>query len=597
MVSEAKTRSKPKPRATPKPKAKAAQVRSDWDSRPNPTFNQWTTVNLAEVFPGVAHPFDATWYHRWQTNCFRYMVRRLEIEDLVPLYEWPIPNFLAFWAGQCAASVGLTTAITSSYQVDGGSSVLEQFFTADTPGAYRATASADVARARRTRARYFHILGQVPRASAANRRRAQELADDVATLDLARLPEPELRRWLERVEVLAQHTFFHHGLASFGAGEYASMLGDHLRASLPDLAGDAVLTLTSAVGEVESARPSRALWDLSRWVIQQPALCDAVRGMELDALRSAISAPASAPWRKLSDRFHAFLEAYGYRGPTEWMVSLPDWAEDTAFPLNSLRNMVDAPAETGPEHLHARAAARRREAEVEMRARLPRSARARYDALLVKAQQFVRVREFTKSNCIRGIRPGRKVLLALGERFVQRGLMDQRDDLFLLFAQEVDEAIGGGLTAHDVRTRVARRRRQMVDLRDYVLPDNFEGVPRITRRQEGKPRVGATLSGLGVSPGIATGRACVVRDIDAASAVSMQPGDVLVAPFTDAPWTPLFLVASAVVVETGGLLSHAATVAREYGIPAVVMVKDATHLIETGQTLTVDGGIGQVVVA
>jgi pyruvate,water dikinase len=77
----------------------------------------------------------------------------------------------------------------------------------------------------------------------------------------------------------------------------------------------------------------------------------------------------------------------------------------------------------------------------------------------------------------------------------------------------------------------------------------------------------------------------------------MEKGDVLVAPFTDAPWTPLFLLASAVVVETGGLLSHAATVAREYGIPAVVMVKGATALIADGQTVTVDGSSGEVCVA
>jgi pyruvate,water dikinase len=107
------------------------------------------------------------------------------------------------------------------------------------------------------------------------------------------------------------------------------------------------------------------------------------------------------------------------------------------------------------------------------------------------------------------------------------------------------------------------------------------------------------LSGLGVSIGAGpvTGTARIIPSAEAGLARDIAVGDVLVAPFTDAPWTPLFIPASAVVVETGGVLSHAATVAREFGIPAVVMVKDATRLIRDGDTVTVDGAAGTVTVA
>jgi pyruvate,water dikinase len=76
--------------------------------------------------------------------------------------------------------------------------------------------------------------------------------------------------------------------------------------------------------------------------------------------------------------------------------------------------------------------------------------------------------------------------------------------------------------------------------------------------------------------------------------VDLQPGEILIAPFTDAAWTPLFIPAAGVVVETGGLLSHAAIVAREFGIPAVVAVKGATSVIQDGQTVTIDGAAGTV---
>jgi pyruvate,water dikinase len=566
----------------------------DWDSPPNPTLNVWTTVNLAEVFPGVAWPLDASWYHRWQTEYLRRAFRQLDVADVIPLYEWPIPNFLGFFAGQCAANVALTTAMVSTYQVDGGSSAVEQFFTADEPGGARATAGTDPARALRTRRRFFGALSQMPRAALADQRRTQELAGRVDALDTAACPEYLLRRWLDRVEEMAQQTFFHHAITSLGAAEYSSLLQDHLRAWVPGLPEDAVTTLTSGLGEVESARPLQALWELSRWVRSHEAVADAIRELPVDELRRRLANPRAPDWRALAELFREFLRCYGFRGQTEWMLARPDWAEDPTFPLNSLRNMVSAPDSGGPSQLARAVAAQRSRAEADYRDALPPRQQRRYDDLLARTQKYVRLREFTKANCIRGVRPGRTIVLALGEHFQHRGLMEQPEDVFFLMAGEVDTAIGGSVDTTAIREIVDRRRGQKESLEGYVLPDNFVGEPVITRRLVACEAETATLTGLAVSPGVAKGRARVVRSIEEANAVVIEPGDVLVAPFTDAPWTPLFLVASAVVVETGGILSHAATVAREFGIPAVVMVKDATRLIADGQTVTVDGSAGQV---
>ena len=113
-----------------------------------------------------------------------------------------------------------------------------------------------------------------------------------------------------------------------------------------------------------------------------------------------------------------------------------------------------------------------------------------------------------------------------------------------------------------------------------------------------KPAEGATrFTGLAVSPGVATGRARIILSASAEAETSIGEGEVLVAPFTDAAWTPLFWPAAAVVVERGGMLSHASTVAREFGIPAVVGVINATQLIAEGAIVTVDGNLGTVSVA
>ncbi|MER3421469.1 MAG: pyruvate, water dikinase, partial [Chloroflexota bacterium] len=106
---------------------------------------------------------------------------------------------------------------------------------------------------------------------------------------------------------------------------------------------------------------------------------------------------------------------------------------------------------------------------------------------------------------------------------------------------------------------------------------------------------GRVLRGIAASGGIATGRARVARTPEEGAA--LQPGEVLIAPFTDPGWTPLFAVAAAVVTDLGGVLSHGAIVAREYGIPAVVNTRHATTRIRTGQIVTVDGDAGTVQVA
>ena len=105
------------------------------------------------------------------------------------------------------------------------------------------------------------------------------------------------------------------------------------------------------------------------------------------------------------------------------------------------------------------------------------------------------------------------------------------------------------------------------------------------------PAADGTLIGMAAAPGTATGRARVILDPTDAR---IDPGEVLVAPTTDPGWTPLFLTAAGLVTETGSPMAHGPTVAREYGIPAVICVRDATSLITTGQMVTIDGAAGTV---
>jgi pyruvate,water dikinase len=173
------------------------------------------------------------------------------------------------------------------------------------------------------------------------------------------------------------------------------------------------------------------------------------------------------------------------------------------------------------------------------------------------------------------------------------GVIPEPEDLFFLTNLEVETLArgeGGDLAVDEL---VARRRREYERNKSIVLPEYSKGKPRpLSRRELELESDVEVLTGIPVSPGRVTGAARVITDPRRSSAI--KPGEILVAPVTDAAWTPLFLTAGAIVVDVGGPLSHGSIVAREYGIPGVLNVGVATKLIETGQTITVDGDEGKV---
>jgi pyruvate,water dikinase len=201
------------------------------------------------------------------------------------------------------------------------------------------------------------------------------------------------------------------------------------------------------------------------------------------------------------------------------------------------------------------------------------------------------MRERTKSSGVRAARLVDYYLPELQHRLVARGVIAAPDDLFFLTGAEITAVLLSG-NAGPGPDRILRRKAEMERNRHVELPERFRGrpAPLPTAARDGAD----VLRGTPVSPGVVTGRARVI--LDASRDGRMQPGEVLVAPVTDAGWTPLFAMASALVVDMGSALSHGSTVAREYGLPAVVNVRSGTRRISTGDLVTVDGNRGTVVI-
>ena len=188
----------------------------------------------------------------------------------------------------------------------------------------------------------------------------------------------------------------------------------------------------------------------------------------------------------------------------------------------------------------------------------------------------------------------RRIFLAIADRFIAQGDLTGREDLFFLTYDEMHTLAGERLPAGEARARLAERRAEMEVDALIFPPSVISGDLRQARRAAApEPQVAAYLSGIPGSAGTAQGRARVVND-PAEAPAGLGRADILIVPYSDVGWTPLFASIGGIIAETGGQLSHAAIVAREYCLPAVVGVKGATRLIREGQLVSVDGDRGRV---
>jgi phosphohistidine swiveling domain-containing protein len=570
----------------------AGEKLCSWDADLNPRYRLVTTGNVEEVLPGVIKPLTADLINQWDYRFTTRMAEELGVLDLVPTAPPPAMNVLGVVGGRWTLGVAWSMAITSTYQVGGGTDMLKQFVEGDelTAGQAQNLERAKAAR-RRITARWRNAEREIARGREVSERAYRQ----AWAREYPRLRGDELLRAVEENLDVVAGLFTSHVIVSVGGAEYTGMLGALLGEHLPGHPPAWVTTLTSALRDVESAKPGKATWDLARAGRKSAVISAAAEELSNDALLARLAAPVSPAWEAFAAGYRELIREYGFRGPRETDPSTPTWDEAPALLLGALRADMAAPASADPHRREARAAAARERLEETIAAKLPAKAQAAFRETLAMAQRLNRGREGTKANWARACRAFRPPLLEIGRRLARRGALEQPEDVFFLRLAEVRafETLDGAAAKAAVRARQEEYRR----LEGFRLPEGVFELPAALLPAESGAAADGALAGQGVSPGTATGPARVIPDLDAALAADIAPGEVLVLPVFDAPMAPLFVPAAALVVETGGMLSHAAIVAREYGIPAVVGVKDATRRIRDGQQMTVDGSAGTVALA
>jgi rifampicin phosphotransferase len=438
----------------------------------------------------------------------------------------------------------------------------------------------------------------------------ETLADDFAARShpgqLGRLTLRELRLLLAEFMTIRCHRWTGAALA-----DAASMV---CYAALQKLVENARLadsaslhnTLLKAIPNLVSGEPVQRLWALSRMVRQDPALAWLLTREPADALAAMRSNPRFESFRR---EFDGYIEDWGFRCSAELMLTAPSFQEDPGPVLDTIRAYAtidgESPSEALARQLEEREAETRRVSYM-LRGRplatwLPfvRQHRA-LRVLLRLTQSAIAYRERARLKQALLYSRCRRIALALGERLVSAGLLTFRDDVFWLTVAELDElAAGTSMFPHDVRALVSLRRRAHARASTMSPADSFTLLEGRYLAVEALSDTGAQVSfgsraftGTSACGGRASGPARVLADVREADRLSS--GDILVTRQTDPGWAPVFFLIKGLVIERGGMLSHGAIVAREFGIPCVVGVKRATLEIADGRQLAVDGDKGTV---
>ena len=506
----------------------------------------WTTVNISEVFPGLPTPLTWSFHEAGFELGLHGAFNDLGVlpESAVRVAEERDQRVCAMFRGRPFMNVDRFRLFADLMPGTNGDVMERQIFGQVRPG---------IPAHPPNRRRYPIIAAKMPWAVLTMRRRLDRLTSQLHTWWRARTPPHALDTASEACGTLGDAVerfnvvFRPHCLAMLiGQGLFEQIVTVCSDIGRADLVNDLI------GGDLVEIAMLNELWEVSR----------GARSLD------------------------AFIAEHGFHGPNEGELISRSWREDRS-PLDSLVQRYSGMDEgSGPAAVLARRRERRRDAEAALVAALPLRRRAAVAALLGFAQRVVPYREVGKAAYMHTVDVGRAATRAIGAQLVRQGAIADPEDAFWLTVRELVDAPTQGVSVD-----VVERRRRWEEFARLEYPQLSQGMPMPVEAQAVDPGANGRVTGMPVAPGRARGRACVVVE---PTECELEPGDVLVCRSTDPSWITLFLMASAVVIDIGGIMSHGAIVARELGIPCVINTKDGTRRIPNGSQVEVDGSAGTV---
>ena len=415
--------------------------------------------------------------------------------------------------------------------------------------------------------------------------------------DIATMSGPELFDFIRGdIGELRRVLFDPRSLQVIMAGMEATWwLNEHLQEWLGEK--NVADTLTQSVPHNVTSEMGLALLDVADVIRPHPDVVEFLQQVELagcadDGFLDELATVAGGPAAR--DAIRTFLDEYGMRCPGEIDITRPRWSERPAMLVSTILGNVRNHEPGAGKRLFERGRQQAGEKEAELLERLRALPDGQQKAdetkrMIDRVHTFAGYREYPKYGMVSRYFVYKQALLREAERLVRAGVLRAIDDVFYLRFDEFDEVVR---TNRADERRIRERRAEFRSFQELRPPRVFtsdgEVITGTYRRDDLPP---GALAGLAVSAGTVEGRARVIVDMAQAD---LEAGDILVTAYTDPSWTPLFVGITALVTEVGGLMTHGAVIAREYGLPAVVGVENATRLIQDRQRIRVHGTEGYV---
>jgi phosphohistidine swiveling domain-containing protein len=417
--------------------------------------------------------------------------------------------------------------------------------------------------------------------------------------DYESMPGPELAALLPQYFDETGSAFRYTTVVIFAFMRPTSRLIEFLEAELGEEGGGLAARLLQGYDNV-TTEADTALQNLVDMAASHTELAEALQAGEFVAIPEREGGP------DFLEALRAFTDAYGWRAESWYMAHLPTWAEDETLLMRLIGRYLEDPAHSPGARL-IRSVSLREQAEREARTKLPADKVARFEELLQASTDHVGISEGRAYWQLQVSGSIRVPVLALGRKLVAERAIDDANDIFFLRLEEVQVAARDP-AGRDWKSIVTANKAELARCQKLAPPNYLGRPPSVSRAPADLQAVMKHLRGYGVSlatdlrrvngvaasRGLHRGTARVITGLDEGH--RLQPGDILVCRTTAPPWTSLFAIAGAVVSDAGGLLSHTAICAREYGIPSVVATQVATTKIPDGATITVDGDKGYVTI-
>ncbi|MCH2416259.1 MAG: PEP-utilizing enzyme [Acidimicrobiales bacterium] len=417
--------------------------------------------------------------------------------------------------------------------------------------------------------------------------------------NLGSLSDEELVKRLRDLQPLIENLSRNQMVSAGSSGIAPGML-----AAVGEAIGDPSIPvrLLSSLGEIDSAAPSFAIWDMSRLVRDSQSISEIFDSYS-DSLLDELNKSDSEEVARFLDAFNEFVYEYGSRGANEWELSSETWETDPSIALKAIDQVRSQNDDRSPVIASERLGRERENLIEEVREKLNEMGSdeltGTFEGAITAANMMI-FRERSKTTLVKPLHESRMTIRELGRRYAETGILDSAEQIFMLLDEELETFIENPDSFKEMLAKRHEDWKALWDLeppffiRDGVVPGLSQWDRKSLGNKTSALSVGDVLTGVPGSPGSTQGKARIV--LDPSNPPDLSPGDIMVAPITDPAWTPLFLAVEAVIVNVGAQISHAVIVSRELGIPCVVSVNEATALIPDGATLEIDGTSGEVTI-